>query len=888
MLVGVILLAFGTAYPASGETLWFEAEDAPRGNFPPAAQNPFGPEDAEQADLLSEGEWVGVAGDHGGRFLEFDLQIPAEGEYQLFARKFWKHGPYRWRITQAGEATDWTQVGRDVGLLDAATLRLHTVANWTAAGTVDLDAGPATLRVELTTTEGAAAFDAFVLTSEGFVARGKMKPGDKYADVIDVPAGWFAFEPDADREDALFSLASLNEDEAGSKGYIVPEGEQFIHQDTGEVVRFWGVNAGGGIAEMDRPSIDRLAKFLARRGVNLIRYHGTTYPGRGDLTVKDREKIDRTHYLVAAMKREGIYTCLSIYFPLWVRLDEADGWAGYDDQIPFALLYFDPKFQEIYRNWWRDLMLAENPYTGMPLARDPAVAMAEIINEDSFFFWTFTPGQNIPAEQMTTLNDQFGDWLAEKYGSEEDGLKRWNGASDRKVEVPTVWRLFNVRDAWSQDATAFLADRQRGFYEETVAFLEDEIGFNGSIYASNWTTASPRYLEPLEKWTYFAADFTDRHGYYEGFREGEGANFSVREGHLYTDRAGPIFQPADGSTGSHSFSMPLMNAVYVNDVGPVPSMISEFDWALPNRFRADQTLIASAYSRLQGMDAPVFFALTSPGWMSQVTKWPLQGPDTMGQFPAFAFLYRQGLVDTAPPAVEMTVGIDHVKQLGGAPVVGTINLDELRAADVPEGETVNVEGVESIDPRAFFVGQVRYGVLDSDAEPTVRTIDLSDYIDDSAKVIRSMTGQHEWDYDKGIIKVMAPQAAAVTGFLSRGDTLELGPVSMSSPMEFGTIALVSLDDQPIDSSSLMLLQVMSEMKNFGYETADAGQNRKRITNLGGPPILVKQFAGTVTLPSGDYQVTPLAPDLAAGGDAFASDGEIELRPDVMYYLVRSN
>ena len=35
---------------------------------------------------------------------------------------------------------------------------------------------------------------------------------------------------------------------------------------------------------------------------------------------------------------------------------------------------------------------------------------AEIINEDSYFFWTFNP-QAVPEPELKILEAQFGDWL---------------------------------------------------------------------------------------------------------------------------------------------------------------------------------------------------------------------------------------------------------------------------------------------------------------------------------------------------------------------------------------------------------------------------------------------------------------------------------------------
>ena len=628
---------------------------------------------------------------------------------------------------------------------------------------------------------------------------------------------------------------------------------------------------------MDRASVDHLAAFLAKRGVNLVRLHGTTYPGRGDLTARDESRIDSLQYFVAAMKKQGIYSSLSIYFPLWVRLDEEHGWEGYDDEIPFSLVMFDPKFQQIYRGWWRDLLTADNPHTGVPLAREPAIAYAELQNEDSFFFWTFTPGDKVPAEQMPALNAEFRDWLRAK------------GRPDEAAEVASVWMMAQqTEDPRAKDSAAFLTELQRGFYEDHKRFLRDELGYAGAVTTSNWVTASPRYLEPLEKHTYLAGDLTDRHGYYGGVVEGEGSNYSLRDGHVYADRAVVRFEAADPAERGDgpSFGMPLMNPTYADENGPRPATMSEFDHNAPNRFRSELPLIASAYSALQGMDGPMFFALDGPGWLLQETKWPLQGPETMGQFPAFSLVYRLGHVTPGPVAVEVTAGVDRLKRLGGMPTVGTVNLDALRAADVPDGEAAEVAGVESIDPRAFLVGQVRVNLMPGDGEPVVKTAGLARNIDESSKTITSATGELTWDHGRGLIALHAPAAKAAAGFLGEAGPIDLGDgVALDSPMEYGCVAVVALDDRPVGQSGLVLVQVMSEAQNLGYQTEPAGEGLKRIASLGGPPMIVREFAGTLSLPS-PMTATPLDANLRPAGEAIAAGDRLELRPDVMYYLLR--
>jgi hypothetical protein len=85
----------------------------------------------------------------------------------------------------------------------------------------------------------------------------------------------------------------------------------------------------------------------------------------------------------------------------------------------------------------------------------------------------------------------------------------------------------------------------------------------------------------------------------------------------------------------------------------------------------------------------------------------------MGQFPATAYLYRMGLVKEAPPVVEADLNVADLKALKGAPVSGPVNLDELRKADIPAGRTAAMQGLNAIDPRAYYVGKVAMNFTDA-------------------------------------------------------------------------------------------------------------------------------------------------------------------------------
>ena len=864
--------AIQTSSPIIGGSgfVWFEAENPKATNFP--ARHSFMPASDTEKAILSGGAWIGAEGPRSlPLFLEYDVTVSSTGSYDFYARKFWKHGPFRWRFDQQA----WQSVGKDPALLDDSPIRQFVGANWVGAGDVTLTAGTHTLRIELTENNGAAAFDCFVLTRVPFIPRGKSKPGEK---LNRTESGWFAFEPDLDTfQSTALDLRGLNEKTAGENGFIVRKGEHFVHSKTGQPERFWAVNAGGELTRMPQTSLNYLARDLAKKGVNLVRIHGALWKDSNFREI-DPEKLAGLQRFVAALKKQGIYSCLSIYFPLWLEIPAGDALAGYTTgKKPFALLFFSPEFQQIYRSWWRTILTAPNPI-GEPLGKDPAVAMAELCNEDSYLFWTFSY-DNIPTPQMALLEKLFGEWLGKKYGSVEAALAAWKqpDAKDKPAESRVaflpIWDLGNKRGLRSQDTVAFLAQSQRAFFDGTAKFLKADLGFGAVVYGSNWVTGSPQFLGPLDKWSNTGTnlDAMDRHGYFGGKHEGPRASYSLSVGDLYEDKSA-LKSPEDG--------LPLFDLKW----NGLPSMVSEVNWPMPNRFRADLPLLAAAYGALQGSSAIHFFALSGASWNQQHGKFDLQVPSVLGQSPAAALIFRKGLVKTAPVVVEANLKLTNLLSLQGAPVSAPMNLDALRAADLPSGQTKALDTLPSLDPLAYLVGQVRANISEAGAPSKLGSLAG---IDRQRKVVKSATSELIWNWGSGRAVIAAPQVNALTGFLADAGTVTLPGMTVTSQLEYGTITLVSLDGQPLATSKKLLLQVMSEDKNWGWKTAPGEKGLQRIESLGGAPILVKHLNGTIALTRPDaasLNVTALDTNsypVAKVGNAKI----IRLRPDTLYYLI---
>ena len=182
---------------ATGERkhVWWEGEAAAETNFPPRSwfsASTF----ADRRHLLSGGEWLSNSGKRTGAeaYATYRVDVPADGEYNLWARKFWKHGPFRWRFG----AAEWHTCTRDVALADDVPLRKHVCANWVFLGKVKLSRGVRTFELRLLAKQGeelTAGFDCFLLSPGLFIPNGRHRPGHRTGQADE---GFFAFEPPVD------------------------------------------------------------------------------------------------------------------------------------------------------------------------------------------------------------------------------------------------------------------------------------------------------------------------------------------------------------------------------------------------------------------------------------------------------------------------------------------------------------------------------------------------------------------------------------------------------------------------------------------------------------------------------------------------------------------
>ena len=539
---------------AADNTVWVEGENPASTNMTP---HPWYAGSVVKADL-SGGDFISNFGPRAG-VATYRFTAVQSGAYAFWLRANPVGSPLldyqlngaSWTPVDFTHPIDLTNIAAD-GKPD-----LRFIA-WISVGSVNLRAGTNIITFRFhSANNNHGSLDCFLFTQSLFSPNGKLRPGQKLG--ASEP-GWWAFEPGPDpfTSNALLDLRSLNEAQAGQSGFVRADGDTF-RLGNGQPERFWAVNTSVPSADVTKQQMDLMAARFAKLGINMVRIHGPLFDRAGnDPTKIDAARLDNYFYLINALKKQGIYVHLSTYFPLWLSVKPSDGIPGTQDiigKVPFGLLIFEPRMQDIYKSWLRQILATISPYSGRTLAQETSVGCVEIQNEDSLFFWTFQPAA-LGSGPRALLEQKFAACLAGKYGSVAQALAAWPGdknpddsASASRVGLYGAYEMSSAgfprqspdRQKRLLDQIHFLAALQHDFYAGIRDFLRHDLGARWPISASNWTTAPG--LGFIERYTYSGVDVIDRHGYFGGKHEGPASGWSVRPGQTYQDRTA-MFDPS--------------------------------------------------------------------------------------------------------------------------------------------------------------------------------------------------------------------------------------------------------------------------------------------------------------------------------------------------------
>jgi hypothetical protein len=888
---------------AVGQTIWQEGERPVRSSM---NRHRFW-YDQVKKDLLSGGDWISNFSEQKIGVAEYSVNVPKTAVFAFWIRA----NPIQAKLDYALDRGDWTPVDMQIDVLDTINVAADGKADlrsigWKKVGDIKLTQGRHAVRFRFySEPQHHGALDAFVFTTESFWPSGKLRPGQTQTRGPAAAAGNWSFLPERDtfRPDALFDLRSLNETVAGQSGFVrlASDGESFV-LGNGEPVRFWGVTT---YVQRDRglEELGHHARFLAKRGVNMVRLHGHMEPKdkNARLTDVDAKAIDEAWKLVAAMKKEGIYVTLSPYWSANLKDVPARwGLAGWpENQSPFGLLFFNPVLQDGYKAWLKALLTSPNPHTGIPLAKDPALAIIQIQNEDSLLFWT---AQSIKGRQAELLGRQFGDWLKTKYSSLAAAFKAWENEtvaddrpSDGVVGLLLVWEWTQTRAGGRKrrldDQLQFYAEKMYQFNREIERYLHEELGCMQLVNAGNWKTADAVKLDDAERWSYTANEVLAVNRYYSPIHVGPDRGWRINPGDSFED-VSVLLRPRD-------FPLNLKQVI------GHPMMVTESHWVPPLSYQSEGPFLVAAYQSLTGVDVFYWFSTGESEWSNQDraawdsasrAKWTIASPMVLGQFPAAALMFRKGYIKQGQPVVNEHRSLGQIWERVTPVLAEDPGFDPNR----DRGDTARRSGYTGpADRLAFLVGpvKVRY-----DSDPSLTKVsDITRFIDRKAKTVRSNTGQILYDIGRGLCSIDAPAAQGAVGFLKMVGPVELSTVTIASENPYAAVLVVSLDGAALSQSRRVLVQVGTRARPTGWVereatfTGDDGKQTYRgiqVVDTGRMPWAIEDTKITLTVKNPLLRTAKVV-DINGNArgdlklDASAGGVALGLPRDAMYVVLQS-
>jgi hypothetical protein len=481
----------------------------------------------------------------------------------------------------------------------------------------------------------------------------------------------------------------------------------------------------------------------------------------------------------------------------------------------WALMYFNEPLKAAYKEWVSILYTQVNPYTGIALKDDPAVALIQIKNEDSVLFWTI---ESIKPNHRATIEQAFFAWLVIKYGTIQQAFSAWsNEGQDQdnvgsgRIGLYSIWEATqDAKAAHSagkamrvSDQLEFLSRHQQNFYTEIYNHYKS-LGCKQLINANNWRPADAGGMFDAERWSNSSVDVMAVNRYYDPGHQGENSSWRIDPGHTYI--------------GESVLKNPTQFPINIKQVDNKPFLVTESGWNLPHKYQAEGPFLIAAYMSLTGIDGFFWFSASSHkmdpnpyypwfnlgpnGTQKAMSRWTASVPGQLSMFPANALLYRKGYISPGATVVHEERTLESIWKREIPLITEEAGFDPNR--DSWDNSTNPTE--TEVAPIAYLAGpvEVKYG---GNPANNVVSGQLATLLNFSSKTVTSTTGQLKWNYDKGFCTMNAPKAQGVTGFLETTPTVELADVTITSKNSYAAINVVSMDDQSLSSSAQILVQV---------------------------------------------------------------------------------
>ncbi|MDD6209267.1 MAG: hypothetical protein PUB21_01515 [Bacteroidales bacterium] len=664
--------------------------------------------------------------------------------------------------------------------------------------------------------------------------------------------GWFEFQEKPASDQSVIDMSDWLDKPAGKHGFMQNKDDKFVFED-GTEIKIWGVNIADNRIFVERPVARKWASYLAKYGVNGVRFHKFSRPGYRDENVSTQlslEYLDKLDFFSNQLKDQGIYYGWShIYGHSPQPGDSArllsyseikNAGSGHLKGTTIGLVHFTEDLQDLSIDLTVNMLNHKNPYTGLRYADDPGLSFIELQNEDNIFFAT-TEGFLMQCPTYKALAcREFSKWLKNKYGSHEGLVKAWGkeaiDAFDKNqtgehLDKENIFPMANhvlMSSAFIYrpdirkrllDTALFLFEQQNKFYQRYAKAIR-ATGYKGALIGSCWQ-AGDNVAHLYNLYSDYLIGAIDRHNYYGG---GAGGH-NMSEGKL--QNTSMLSSPGSG-----------LMSVGMQAVVDRPFAYSEWFDLSPNEWIAESVPLIAAYGMgLQGWDASYAYACNYPHLVNGLEApnhgvYNADAPMHMGLYPAVArMIYSNEIKEGGYLGIQKV----HIPSLAEGKLGFDMNIEQ-------DWDQKEFKG--TIPPKTLVIGKVGIEFVNQFEETPAPQ--LSSFIDTTAQKLYSTSGQLTWSYGKNnYFTVNAPSTKMWVGFLPR-KKVESGGYTLRCENPFAVVSLNSLEKgKTLSDASRILISTMGRTRNKGMEYNAAGDS---LISKGEPQLMMEGVRFTLTFP----------------------------------------
>jgi hypothetical protein len=660
---------------------------------------------------------------------------------------------------------------------------------------------------------------------------------------------------------------------------VINKDGRLAHADApGQPVRLFCASlawspASGGFPDHD--GADRYASQLKMHGYNIARFHfvdaALMFGRKADFDF-DPDIMDRFHYLMAALKRNGIN---------WIMdgmTSTRGAYGGFDDRwdiggdLKLKVQIDEQSFQHWLR-FQKEVLARVNPYTGIAPIRDPALVVIVPFNENGIEFDSIVHQRDGQPHYSALLAPAFNTWLQAHYTSTQALAAAWGWVKagerleDGSISLPSNRYEKTPR---MRDLQAFFIEVETRSAQRMTAALRD-LGYRGVITPyNNW----PSLQTSLSRADQQAVAMNSYQDWATSYEPGStlGQKSSIADAAFYM-RA-------------------IAAARWLNR----PFIVTEYDHLFWSRYRYEAGVVMPAYAALQNWDVlcrhghgPIVLAYGENfAHKRQMLPYAIAlDPVARAGETLSALLFRRGDVAGSPVSIPFVVkGIDDLTQ-------NMMERDPDALTDLALLGAIGLQKDEPPAPNGLVVPSPRKNASAATILTALRegkVLGAKNATNPDKGIFESDTDQITLDQSRLRVTVKTERTEAIA-FADLADTVTLDALTVGNASVKGLFAVSSLDDQPLRSSRRLLVIFATDAQNTDMRFSDSQE--RVIADFGRLPVRIKAGSLDFSLPGeGHWTVSPVGLDGRVKAAVAQGNGTLSTRlsndgPDgpTTYFLI---